>query len=93
MADVFREVRDRIRALSRRISAIENRPMGVDMLLGDVTASNLAAAPKTVTIRFDPDSTPVPGIPYQDWYNPVVGDKVMVLRQGAAYFCLGDRKP
>lgn len=88
-----RGLRDAIRSLASRVKAIESRPPTASMLLGTVTASNTGVSPRTVTVQFDPDSTPVPGIPYQDWYTPVVTDKVVVLKEGAAYFCLGDRKP
>jgi hypothetical protein len=62
----------------------------VSIIKGIVTAVALTGSPPTITVQVSGDtSVDIPGVRFIDSYSPVVGDTVMMLKQGSEFFGLG----
>lgn len=82
---------DQIRALATEIAKqtlLDFDPATIRK--ADVTASADTANPPTISIQISGDTTvTIPGVRYLDSYSPVVGDTILVFKQGTDLVALG----
>lgn len=65
-------------------------PVSASIIKGTVTAVALTAAPPSITVQVSGDaSVDIPGVRFIDSYSPVVGDTVLLVKQGSQFFVLG----
>ncbi|AZM51754.1 hypothetical protein DMA15_03475 [Streptomyces sp. WAC 01529] len=57
---------------------------------GTVSSIASTSAPPTLGVQISGDTTEIPGIRYVDSYAPVVGDTVLVIKQGTDLVALGE---
>lgn len=66
------------------------KPPALAAVNGLVTAVNMAAAPPTISVQINGDTTTtIDGVTYNNAYYPVVGDTCILLRQGTDLVALG----
>jgi hypothetical protein len=60
------------------------------VIKGTVTVVELTGSPPTITIQVSGDtSVDIPGVRFIDSYSPVIGDTVLLVKQGSEIFALG----
>jgi hypothetical protein len=74
------------RKLNRPPASTRNAPTG-PWVVGSVTAVSISTASLTATIHGD--TVAIAGINYLDSYTPVVGDNVILIRNGAHLWAIG----
>lgn len=79
---------DEIRTLASALAKEDQ--VGALVLKGVVTVVDLTGAPPTISINLSGDSsTTIGAVRFIDSYSPVVGDTVLIVKQGADLFALG----
>lgn len=79
---------DEVRRLAMALSTEDQ--IAALVLKGTVAAVNLTGAPPTISIYLSGDtSTTIASVRFIDSYSPVVGDTVLIVKQGSDLFALG----
>lgn len=79
---------DAVRSLAATL--LQPDATGAVILKGTVTAGSLTTVPPTISIQLGGDTaTTIPNVRFLDSYWPVVGDTILVAKQGSSLFALG----
>lgn len=81
---------DQVRSLATALASVDSASAHV--LKGTVTAVDsivFSNVPHTVTVTMSGDTTSIAGVRFLNSYSPLVGDTVLMVKQGSDLFVLG----
>lgn len=78
-----------VRDLATQLTAPQLSFDPADVRKGIIAAVAATASPPSVSLTLSGDDTVIPGVVALDSYSPVVGDTVLVIKQGTNIFVLG----